>query len=261
MEKIENFNVYLNGEVPQKPIEIIFREGKAPEPLRTIDPQKISISGDIDTVLSYVRDRYHTREEGDDNGSNIVPIVVYCDDPKRSYIELREKPNSPNGTIIRGELKENPDLKEFHFNQAGVFDNQRFIAVIRENAHCFKSLDDAKQLVKSLQNFQARFTTEVDNLDDRQGNTENRIKTVIDSTKTGIPQELHFNMPFFNGGEKKAFTVEVEIDVKMNNGKPEAKFGFFSMDMVQAARDEAEVIINNQIEALQPYFTCIRSFS
>lgn|GEM_PF-3502012 len=259
MEKIENLNVYFNGDkVPEKPVEIILREGDAPEPLKTVNPVKQVIEGDIDTVLTYVKGRYNPSEEEGKPVEKGV-IILYCDDPDHVAIKLLIDEKNPLATVVKGSLEKNPDLRNFQFNEGAAFDNKSFIKTIKKNAHCFNSLMEAQNLIKQLSSFQATFETKVEDLDDRRGNTSLGVKTVLDSSKTGIPETLSFNMPLFNGGPKVSFIVEVELDVVNEGNRPQAKFGFVSMEIVQLARDHAEEIIKNQIGELSKYFTCIRT--
>jgi hypothetical protein len=251
---IENIQVPEN--YPGYPIEIIVREGEAAKPLNTVQPRKREFCGGIDSVLSFVKDRYKIAESIVEKHDYVM--VEYCYNPDRPWILLDTDINNPLSTTVRGELIKNPDLKPFEFNKGAVFTNKSFIQVIKENAHCFASIQEANQLIKQLRNFVAKFTTEVEDLNDNQGNTKLKIETKLEAAKSGIPELLNFSAPLFNGGNKVYFTVEVEIEVVMNNGKPEAKFGFFSLELNQMLRDEAERIINMQVEALDQYFTCIR---
>jgi hypothetical protein len=256
MSNVHIENIYLPENYNGNPIEIVVREGEAPKPLNTVQPRKREFIGDIHSVFSYAKERYNIPESLSEKHHD--SLIEFCDDPDRPWIVLDTDINNPLSTTIKGQLLKNPDLRPFEFNRGAVFTNKSFIAVIKENAHCFKDTHTARALIKQLQNFVAKFTTEVEDLDDKQGNTKFKIETKLEAAKTGIPEILEFNMPLFNGERKANFNVEVEIEVVMNNGKPEAKFGFFSLELNQLIRDEAERIINSQIELLQSYFTCIR---
>jgi hypothetical protein len=252
MEKIENFNVSFGDKIPDKPVHIFFHEGKAPEPERTLNPQKLQIDCDLNGVVAYVQDRYNIGEK------DITGVVTYSDNPDDIYVKLQTNPASEIQTIIKGKLKSNPDLKAFHFNEKGVFNNKSFVDTIRKNGHCFSSREEAKRLVELLTNFQASFTTEIEDLDNRKGNTKSSIETVLNVQKGKIPETITFKMPLFDGGIPVQFEVDVEIDVTMNNGKPEAMFGFFSMHLVATQREIAANEILTVIGELNKYFTCMR---
>lgn len=233
-------------------INITLREGSASDPVRTVQPRKREIKGDIQSVYLYSKDRFLLPE--------IVTkaLVEYSDDPNQPWIFLDTDIDHPLSTTVKGELVQNPDIKNFSFNRGAVFTNKTFIQVIKENAHCMENLAQARALIKQLQSFVARFTTDVEDIDDKQGNTKYKIETKLEAAKTGIPEAIIFDMPFFIGSAKTKFSVEVEIEVVMTNSKPEAKFGFFSLEFNQLLRDEAQKAVAAEIQKLSNNFTCIR---
>lgn len=266
MEKIENFSVVVPENYdPSKPIIIQLLEGSAPNPVRTLNPQKISLTGDITAPKVFALDRFERR--GDvikehssgqlDEGSKTV-LVTYMDKAKGPWIKLETDPSSELNTTIKGELKPNPDLNPFHFNKAKVFTNDSFMEVLKENGHCFKEISNVRTLIKSLQNFVAKFSTEVEKLDDKGGNTKNLIQTTLDATKSNIPTSVDFFMPMFSGGPAVEFTAEVEIDVVMEGGAPKAKFGLFCLELTVKMTQESERIVAEEIAVLNEFFTCIR---
>lgn len=240
---IENINFQ---EAPTAPVEIIVRDGRAADPTRTVQPEKVTIEGDLNTPAQYAEPRYSDSTE--DHPCNHHAIVEFSDNPENSWITLKEEFRNPMGTFVKGNLLKNKDLNAFEFNSAGVFTNKTFIEVIRKNAHSFASITDAKALIKQLQSFVAKFTTSVEDIDDRKGETKNLIETKLQASKTGIPESVNFKMPLFSGSPAVEFSVEVEIDVVMTNGKPEAKFGFFSLELPQLMRSHAEIAIQEQIQ-------------
>lgn len=266
MEKSQKISVTVpEGYDSTKPIIIHLLEGEAPKPVKTLHPQKVSVTGDITAPLRYARDRYKSIEiEPVSQGSSIPDenkkaIVTYMDKAAGPWIKLETDPSSEIGVTIKGELKKNPDLAPFHFNESAVFDNKAFIAVLRKSAHCFTNTQEVVAMIKQLQNMVAKFETEVENLDDKQGNTTNSVRTALNASKAGIPTELHFNMPLFSGGPRVPFSASVEIDVEFTGGKsPKAMFGLFSLDLDVNLTETAIKITHGEINELSKYFTCIR---
>ena len=262
MEKQKLTVVVPENHNAETPIVIHVLEGKAPEPVKTLHPKTLKISGDINAPLDYARDRFGTEpvlQGASIPENNRIPIVTYMDKAVGPWIKLETNPFSELGEVITGNLHQNPDLKAFKFNESKVFDNQSFIEVLRKFAHCFKDKNEVKNLIKKLQNMVAKFETEVENLDDRQGNTTNSIKTALNSSKSGIPTELHFSMPLFSGGSNVEFVAEVEIEVDFVGGKsPKAMFGIFSLELGVELTESAVKITHEQVNELRKYFTCIR---
>lgn len=239
---------------PSKPIVIHLLEGQAPDPIKTVQKQSVKISGDINSPMEYSKLIDHTTG----TFPAVDAIVEYSDNPDNPWIELKFDPSKSTNTTVTGTLVKNKELKDFGFNVDGKFTNVTFIDFITKHAHCFAVAGVVKQLRKELKNFQAQFKTLVKKTDDSQGNTEDYIQTELDKTKANIPESIHLKMPLFEGQEPIEFIAEVEITVSMTSGKPEAKFGFFVLDLETRQREAAAGIIERQIGALKNKFICIR---
>ncbi|MEC7753845.1 MAG: hypothetical protein VYB44_07430 [Bacteroidota bacterium] len=237
--EIENVNVAIHGEAPDKPIEIILREGKTPEPIALKDKRVMRFDGDIDTPFFIAKGMPHLKSE------NTV-IYVEGSDSNNPKILIDFNPQDPYGATAEGRIIINPTFEKFQFNKRAAFDNQSFIAVIKENAHVFDSKEIAKNLIKSLQNFKAKIETEITDKDDRKGNTDMAILTRLKREESGIPDELKVTLPILKNGKPINITTEVEIDIQGNT----VLFGFFSLEVVQVRRETIDSAINYQIELL-----------
>lgn len=151
MEKVENINIQFSGDkFPENPIVIHLLEGPAPTPFRTIDPVKKRIEGDINSVKEFIKNNLLKADKA---------VVYYSDNPANPWIELQVNPEDELAPVVKGVLSPNPDLKAFFFNEKAAFKNDTFIDVIKKYAHCFKSKEEAKVLIKTLTNFKAKFST------------------------------------------------------------------------------------------------------
>lgn len=254
MSKIEKINISVSEANQDKPIIIHLLEGPAPEPHKVIQPESVTIIGDIGAPVDYAI--FHIAE--DKKNSPDFAIVTYSDNPKSPWIQLVIGANQSIKQTVIGSLLVNKDLNDFHFNQAGFFTNKTFADMILQKAHCFANKGEAKTLRKSLQNYQAKFNTIVQKANDFQGNTEDMIKTEFDKTGSGIPPVINLKMPLFDGGPDEEFSAEVEIEVVMTSGKPEARFAFFTDELDIQQRAGAKEIVCNQIQKLSKAFVCIR---
>jgi hypothetical protein len=252
--KVENINISVNEANQEKPIIIHLLEGPAPEPQKVIQPESVTISGDIIAPVDYAI--FLIAE--DKRNSPDFAIVTYSDNPKSPWIKLVIGANQSIKQTVTGTLMVNKDLNDFHFNEAAFFTNKTFADMILKKAYCFALKGEAKALRKSLQNYQAKFNTIVQKNNDNQGNTEDMIKTEFDKTGSGIPPVINLKMPLFDGGPDVEFTAEVEIEVVMTSGKPEARFAFFTEELDIQQRAGAKEIVQSQIEQLSKAFVCIR---
>lgn len=256
MSNIENINISVNEADQKTPIIIHLLEGSAPEAVKVNQPQSININGDIYAPVVYSSvDQLNGTTEIDNPEK---ALVTYSDNPKDPWIKLVKGPNQTINQTVTGKLNVNKDLNEFHFNEAAFFTNKTFADMILKKAHCFANKGEAKALRKSLQNYQAKFNTIVQKNNDNQGNTEDMIKTEFDKTGSGIPPVINLKMPLFDGGPDAEFSAEVEIEVVMTTGKPEARFAFFTEELDIQQRAGAKEIVREQIKKLEKSFVCIR---
>jgi len=258
MSKIENVNIAVPGNFSGQPIVIHLLEGPAPEAIKVSQPISIVIEGDIFAPSAYAEEDLSVREGEGGQYPATMAIVQYSDNPKSPYIKLTMYPNRTINETVTGKIRENKDLVQFRFNEAGAFTNKTFAEMIMRHPHCFANKGEAKTLRKSLQNYNAKFNTIVQKANDNQGNTEDMIKTEFDKSGSGIPSVINLKMPLYDGGDPIEFSAEVEVEVAMTSGKPEARFAFFTEELELLQRQGAKDIIILQIQELAKKFVCIR---
>lgn len=230
MEK-ENLNITVNGDV-KNPIVIELLEGEA---RKQQYPVKYSRSGTINAPYFFIK-----RIKDIKNA-----VVEYSIAEK--YIKLLEDPNDSYGAEITGAIKLNPDLVAFGINKHKYFSGQDLMNHARSFAHCFQNTGEAKELIRSLQNFDVKFEQSYIKTDDRKGAKEDSIKSAITFNKGEVKTEITLFIPLFVGSPRVLFDVEIEIEAK--EGKP--VFGFYSINMEQLIKDEADKLILDQLELFQ----------
>jgi hypothetical protein len=258
MSKIENVNIAVSENFSGQPIVIHLLEGPAPEPIKVSQPISILIEGDIFAPVAYANENLSDTRGGDDQFPTTTAIVKYSDNPKSPWIKLTMFPNRSINETVTGSINLNKDLAQFRFNDAGAFTNKTFAEMIMKHPHCFANKGEAKTLRKSLQNYNAKFNTIVQKANDNQGNTEDMIKTEFDKSGSGIPSVINLKMPLYDGGDSIEFSAEVEVEVAMTSGKPEARFAFFTEELELLQRQGAKDIVALQIQELAKKFVCIR---
>lgn len=234
----EKISLTVNGEV-KEPLEVILREGQA-EPI--VLPEKYLFTGTIQAPRIFsktIKDKSLT-------------VVEYSFAEKKLTIKVN--PTDKLAAEVRGRIETNPDLLEFKINQDKYIDSKKLINHVRKYAHCFKTMDEAKELIKSLQNFEIKFEqTHVRN-DDRKGNSEESVKNAIKYHKGEVKTLLELSMPLFVGAPKVDFTVEIEIDREGTT----PVFGFYSIDLEVLIRQQVEELIFAEVAELQSEFTCLQ---
>lgn len=183
-----------------------------------------------------------------------VALITYCVNPNNPSVKFQEDPNDKLATVLTSKLKMNPDFLAFGINSQDHFSQKQLENLIRTKAHCFQNLQDAKDLIKKLQNFQVRYEQTVTKSDDRQGNTNDAVTTAIKAHAGEISGELKLAMPLFLGTEKVGFTVEIEIERGSGN-MPE--FGFYSLDVQMLVMESASNAILTEVEKFKDSFVCL----
>ena len=183
-------------------------------------------------------------------------MIIYSDDPDSAWIELKESPNDALGTVITAQLLDNKDFIDFGINKDKQFTQQQLEKFIRQKAHCFESVDDARKLIDSLRNFEVRYEQTVKKEDDRAGNKENTQKEAIKFAKGELPKVLNLRMPLFKNQPAVSFTVEVEVDRQPHSNLP--VFSFYSMDVELQRRAIAETTVLNAVEVMKKTHICLR---
>jgi hypothetical protein len=234
----ENLYITVNGEL-KDPIEIVLREGQA-APIE--QPVKYVVEGVIDAPLEYSKTINDITKA----------IVEYSFWDK--FIIIKEDPKNKFAGSVKGTIVLHPDFVAFGINKDKMRSSKELINFVRKYAHCFSSMEEAKELITSLRNFEVSFEKIHVKSDDRKGNTEESVKNAVKYSKGEVKSLLTLSMPLFEGGPKVPFTVEVETEVEGSS----PVFGFYSLDMEVILRDQTEEMITNVVDQLKKDFICLQ---
>lgn len=103
--------------------EIIWREGAA-APIR--EPLKLTADGDIRTVGTFIAGRDVPNLQGIDIEASLITV-----DKDAGTIKLETDPNDQFGTVIKGTLLINDDLKQFDINGCKMFSQKELIKLLK----------------------------------------------------------------------------------------------------------------------------------
>jgi hypothetical protein len=222
------------------PLDIVIREGQA----ETIFyPQKIRSTGTINSPFRY-------SVKIDDKKKALVEYSV-----SNLTIKLFSDPSDEKGAEIIGCLRDNPDLIEFGINKNKMFTGAELINHARTHSHCFEKVQDVKDLIQSLQNFEVQYESTIVKTDDRKGVTEDSVKSAIKINKGAIKMDLDLFMPIHVGGPKYGIKVQVEIEKQKGGNIP--VFGFYSLELENTIINASEAIMADEILKLKD-FVCIQ---
>lgn len=181
-------------------------------------------------------------------------IIKFCLDPAKPRLEYHEDVNDSLATVLKSTLKENPDFTAFKINTQQYFTQKQLEALVMSKAHCFQDLQDAKDLLNKLTNFEVRYEQVVKSSNDKQGNTSDLVTTAIKAAEGAISGELKLSIPLFIGTPKYQFSVEIQIERGAGNMPT---FGFYSLDLQILMTEKTSEIIMTEVNPLKEKFICL----
>jgi hypothetical protein len=222
--------------------EIIFREGSALPP---VEPEKIAIVGDINTVATFIKKRKGASMAGAFQTINPDTAMVTVDKQNLS-IELALNPSDPYSAVVTGKLSLAPELEKFCINTTKMFNREELIKLIRFNKIWFDNADAHDTLLKAYQAFSAEVNAKIGKESDMRGNVTNNYQKTVN---TNVPTEFVLNVPIFKGMERRRFRVEIAID----STDASTRFWFESVDLAEVIQIESEKILSAQLESCADY--------
>lgn len=230
-------------------LEVIERTGQAEVPVR--EKKAFSMTVLITSILGYINTRTVPTPIQENPG-----VIVYSIDPEHPFIKYYENPNDSLATVLKAKMEVNPDLEAFRINTQQGFYQKDLENHVRSYAHCFTSLDEVKDIIKRLQNFDVRYEQQVKQADDRQGQTEQAVKSALKFASGELPKVISLRLPLYLGTPAQEVTLEIEVDRGKNNMPV---FSFYSLDLELRKREVIEVNVSNQVAELRASFPILEA--
>lgn len=235
---MENQEVY-NIEKGVKEVTIIHKRA-----LDELLPEKVGITGNIDSVFNWLAKRIFTEESSiKDNYvfEKTSHILINRDEMKISLVFNETDPL--NIGYVRGQLAKHPDFTQWQINTGNQWSNEELSEFIKMNRNCFKLRSDAMKLSAELKSLKIKVDKEVEASNDNRGNVRVLAgQKVVEST---VPKSFNLNVPVFKGQGKSEFEVEVYVNAQtfaVSLVSPDAN------DIVSEVRDS---IIDEQKKKIQ----------
>lgn len=236
---MEKLSVILNGD--QK--TLVIRQGTA-LPLK--EPQVINITGDIDTVINYVKKRCLLN----DPAPNVIPnlqqfnpsTAIVTFDKKHLSISLDVNPQDYYGPKVSGCMELSDELKVFGINENQVFNREALVKLLRFNKRFFTDYMVHDTVLKAFQSLTLTGNTEIKAQNDTRGNKEAAFKKNINSEK--IPTSFYLTIPIYKGQPPVKFLVEVCLD----SSESSVVFWFESVELKEIQDTTVDKVFNEQKE-------------
>lgn len=193
----EKFNINLAPGMER--VEVIMREGKAPELLKETPPVQILLNGTIGSVMEFLTKRINTGQFEqkdchilvDREDVSITLIINETDEYRRSR--------------IRGSLNYNPKFIEFGINADKKWTPAELGLFFKMNRAYFPDRSANMGLVSTLMNFTATVNSTIERSISENGNRTDNYAQVVNSN---LPQAFNLYMPIFKGMPAEIFEVE-----------------------------------------------------
>lgn len=192
MEKIQ---INYNGSQD----ELIIRQGDAlPIPQR----RAIRVDGLLEAPGEFVRKRKEI----------INPYFVHVTVERlKGKITLVTGDNDEFATVITGQLKGNPALRDFRINGDAWESPAQLADFLRRARRFFANKEMGGKLVESLATFKARVSREIEKSNDKRGGYTDAVSQQVAAE---IPAAFDLDIPIFQGHNSVIFKVEVFFEIR-----------------------------------------------
>lgn len=232
--------------------EIVIRHGEAPEaiPFR----KSVHVSGNIDVPKEHLRSpgkrltEQYVHDSEQDNQLAVSYLKVSRDDRSITFVE---DAGMPWENKYHGQLKLDPRFERFQINTGHSRTTHELADLFKMNRTLFETKDKAMVLVSELRQFKAKVEKDIEENDDKRGNTKILYSQAVQSN---IPKSFKLNIPVFKGQEPWLFEVEIEIDpsdLSCRLISPEAN------DFIE---ENTNNLIDSEIAVIQDQYPALRIF-
>ena len=228
-------NVVVPKDYNGMPIEVVLREGEAPELLEIKEPERVVISGTIDTPFRWLEKRIELINQKASNiivNRDVMGIALTVDET--NYYQ----------SDIRGELKTSKEMMEFGINTEKKWEPIKLSKFLKMHRAFFTDKSQNMMLVSTLKNFKAKVNQDIERSKEENGSKVDNYSQVVDSN---LPKSFKLNIPLFKGFACEEIEVEIYADV---DGRD------VSLSLVSAGANEAieeykNKVIDEQLDAIR----------
>lgn len=228
-------NVVVPKDYNGMPIEVVLREGEAPELLEIKEPERVVISGTIDTPFRWLEKRIELINQKASNiivNRDVMGIALTVDET--NYYQ----------SDIRGELKTSKGMMEFGINTEKKWEPIKLSKFLKMHRAFFTDKSQNMMLVSTLKNFKAKVNQDIERSKEENGSKVDNYSQVVVSN---LPKSFKLNIPLFKGFACEEIEVEIYADV---DGRD------VSLSLVSAGANEAieeykNKVIDEQLDAIR----------
>lgn len=214
--------------------EITILEGQA-HPYR--EPQKISITGDIKSVNTFLGIR-------NQSGSGLQQIdkskALVIMNKKNRTIKLEIDPENYFGATVTGTLEDSDELKPFGINTQAMFDKKQLVQLLKFSKCYFAEPDKHASMLLAFQKLESTIAVTANDSANDRGNKEKLYKKEV---TTNAPTEFTMTIPIFKGFPAQQFRVEICLDITDGGA---ARFWFESVELDTLRKEQIDEIFDTE---------------
>lgn len=214
-------------------------EGKA---LEQKYPEKIKLSGNIESVSQFLSKRY-----GDRQGKGLQEVdkekAVVVVDEEAMDIVLSLDPENHFGLEVTASLEHTPDLLTFHINEVFTFTRESMIKLLKFSKRFFASPNKQEELLEAYMKLNLSGSTTIKAESDDRGNKDFAFQKSIQSQN--IPKDFVLEMPIFKGQAIHKFRVDICLEATDGS----VRFWFESVELTELIELTKKDIFAKQLES------------
>lgn len=206
-------------------------------------PDKINITGDIDSVLNFLKKRYSEGLSGKKLQFVDKETSIVIANDEAMMITLYLDKNDPFGTEITGKLEFTPELKVWNVNPANTtFKREEVVKLVRFGRRFFDDVEIYDKVLSAFQAFKISTQADISAGSDTRGNKSAAFEKRV-LNENNMPTGFYLNLPIFKGQQTERFLV----DICMDTTESIVKFWFESPALLELIDDRKKELFAKQL--------------
>lgn len=188
------------------PGEYHFRTGDAPEIIK-------NDTGIFKTTINGPWE-FYSKKYGVNSSQNFPKegMALRFSYEEKSLIFYENVKDTSGGLIIEGSLNLSKELVNLEINSGKAWTSSHLSQLLKFNRLLFANTEECLELVTNLQKFTAKITTEIQDINDKQGN---KTQAIIQQASHQIKLQFTLAAPVFKHDQNKStFMVNINLEVR-----------------------------------------------
>ena len=180
--------------------EVVIREVDKVNELPVLEPEKVSITCTIGSILSFLEKRWGCDGQIDHEHTHII-----VDRDNFSMTLVANETDARNKIVVSGKLQLSRQFAAFHINDGYAWEPVQLSQFIKMNRAYFSNRDENMKLVSAFKNFKAKVNTDYERDRKENGSYTDNYSQIVDSN---MPDRFSVVLPIFKGTETQSIEVE-----------------------------------------------------